>query len=325
MKIILPLAGLGSRMRPQTWSRPKPLLNIAGKTVLAHVLDTLETVGIDEVIFIIGYLGDQIKEYVDEHYDFPARYVVQDELKGQAHAIYLAKEYIEGPCMVVWVDTLFKADLTGLEQTGADFVAFIKETEDPRRFGVAVTENGRIVRIIEKPDTCEYHDVVVGVYYIAEGKTLIGAIDYLLEHGIKTKGEFYLADALQVMLNQGAHAIVRPVEIWEDCGKPDAMLQTHRYLLNNGHDQVIETENSVIIPPVHLVQGACITNSIIGPYVTIAQGAQITGSILQNAIVDEDACIENAILKDSLIGQRAQVKGYQGQINLGDDTKVNAD
>jgi len=325
MKVILPLAGLGSRMRPQTWSRPKPLLNVAGKTVLAHVLDTLETVGIDEVIFIIGYLGDQIREYIDANYRFPARYVIQDELKGQAHAIYLAKEYIEGPCMVVFVDTLFKADLTGLEETGADFVAFVKETEDPRRFGVAVTENGRVVRIIEKPETCEYHDVVVGVYYIAEGKVLIGAIDHLLEHGIKTKGEFYLADALQVMLDNGALSVVRPVEVWEDCGKPDAMLQTHRYLLSNGHDQIVETINSVIIPPVHIADGATIVNSVIGPYVTVAEGARVSGSTLKDTIVDEDACIENSLLKDSLIGQRAKVKDHNGQLNLGDDARVNVD
>ncbi|OGO04402.1 MAG: nucleotidyltransferase [Chloroflexi bacterium RBG_13_56_8] len=320
MKVIVPLAGSGTRMRPHTWSRPKPLLNVAGKTVLAHVLDPFTSLEIEEMIFIVGWLGDQIREYVDANYDFSTRYVVQEELKGQAHAIYLAKEYLSGPCIIVFVDTLFEVDLSTLQQETADGMLFVKEVEDPRRFGVAVEAEGRVVRLIEKPDGFEHRNAVIGVYYIKDSAALVDAIEYMLEHNIQTKGEFYLADAFQVMIDRGARFITKSVSMWEDCGKPETFLHTNRYLLEHGHTQEIETKNSVLIPPVHIAKSAVIENAIVGPYVTVCDRVHITGSIVRDAIIDEGSIVENALLEYSMVGRDTTIRGSFRHLNIGDNS-----
>ncbi|MBN1401293.1 MAG: NTP transferase domain-containing protein [Anaerolineae bacterium] len=320
MKVVLPMAGLGTRLRPHTWSKPKPLIEIAGKPVLAHVLDYVLPLGIDEVICIVGWLGDQIRDYIDAHYEVPARYVWQEELKGQAHAVYLAREHLQGPCLFTWVDTLFRADLSGLSQVDADAVAFVKEAEDPRPFGVAVVESGRVVRLIEKPKGFEHRQVVVGVYYVAEGAKLARAVESLLSQGIQTEGEFYLADAFNVMLGWGARMITRSVSVWEDCGVPDTLLKSNRFLLANGHHREAPTRNSVLVPPVYIAETAEIENAVIGPYVSVGEGAQVRGAIIQDAIVGRNACIEHVVLEHSLIGDSARVIGAVGSLNIGDDS-----
>ncbi|MFH1085660.1 MAG: sugar phosphate nucleotidyltransferase [Chloroflexota bacterium] len=323
MKVILPLAGFGKRMRPHTWSKPKPLLSVAGKTVLAHVLDYVLPLGVDEVVFIVGWLGDQIREYVATHYadaPFKARFVEQTELKGQAHAVYLAKEYVHGPCLFTWVDTLFRADLSGLDRAPADVVAFTIEAEDPRPFGVAVEQDGRVVRLIEKPPTCEFKQVVVGVYYVAEGEKLIDAIAHLMAQNMQTKGEFYLADAFNVMLARGATMITRPVSVWEDCGVPETLLHTNRFLLENGHSHEIPTQHSVLIPPVYVAPSAQIENSVVGPYVSIGEGVRLKNVIVRDAIIEEGAVLENSLLERSLIGSLVQMRGAMRQVSLGADS-----
>lgn len=322
MKYILPVAGFGSRLRPHTWSRPKPLFNIAGKTVLDHVLDRFKPSESDEVILIIGWLGDQIREYVDTHYAFKAHYVVQEELKGQAHAIYLAKELVSGPCFIVWIDTLFEADLSGLDAGGSDVVAYVMKVDDPRRFGVAIEKEGRVVRFIEKPDTCEHRKAVVGLYYIKEGDDLIDAIKYLMEQDIKTKGEFYLTDALQIMINRGAQIVCRPVSVWKDCGTLEAILQTHHYLLDNGHAQEIEVKNGLLIPPVHIAKTATIENAIVGPYVTVGDNARIRGAIVRDAIIEAGSTVENMTLEHSLVGRNATIVGTFSRLNVGDNDAI---
>ncbi|MBC7255909.1 MAG: nucleotidyltransferase family protein, partial [Chloroflexi bacterium] len=222
MKIIMPMAGLGKRMRPHTWSKPKPLLQVAGKPVLGHILDQFVPLkNLEEVVFIVGWMGDQIRDYVEKNYRFDARFVTQKELMGQAHAVYLAREYLRGPCLILFVDTLFEADLTKLEHCQADGVIFVKEMDDPRPFGAIVEENGRVIRYIEKPPTCEHRKTTIGVFYVREGAELERAIAYLLEHNIRTRGEFYMADAFQRMMDEGAYFISEPVEVWEDCGQPE--------------------------------------------------------------------------------------------------------
>lgn len=322
MKVIIPLAGFGTRLRPHTWSKPKPLVNVAGKPVLGHILDKFEAVDVQEVVFIIGWLGDQIKEYVQANYDFDAHYVVQEELKGQAHAIYLAKEYLEGPCLIAFVDTLFEADLSELSSVDADGVLFVQEVEDPRRFGVVVEEAGRIVRLIEKPEGFEHRKAMIGVYYVREGGDLIGAIEHLLSHDLQTKGEYYLADAFQIMIDRGARIVSQPVSVWEDCGKPETVLQTNRYLLEHGHAQEVDTRNSVLVPPVHIAKSAEIENAVVGPYVTVGEDVRITNAVLRHAIVEDGSQIENVILENSLIGRRAFVVGPIHQLNVGDDNEI---
>ncbi|MFO7695984.1 MAG: NDP-sugar synthase [Anaerolineae bacterium] len=323
MQVVLPVAGFGSRMRPHTWSKPKPLLHVAGNTVLGHTLDKLADLNVDEVIFITGWLGEQIQDWVKRRYRFNARYVVQEKLEGQAHAIHLAKDYLSGPCLVIFVDTIFEGNLAMLETATTDGVIYIQEVDDPRDFGVVVEENGRVVRYIEKPDTLEHRKTTVGVFWFRDGRQLVSAVDHMLEKDIRTKGEFYLADAVNVMLSRGAHFISEPVTLWEDCGQPETILKTNRTLLAHGHASAsVQGTHCVIIPPVYVAPSAQLENAIIGPYVSIDENARIVSSIVRNSIIESGAVIENSTLENSLIGRRALVRGRIDQLNIGDNATV---
>ncbi len=320
MKIIMPMAGLGKRMRPHTWSKPKPLLQVADKPVLGHILDKFVPLkNLEEVVFIVGWMGDQIREYVEKHYHFDARFVTQEELMGQAHAVYLAREYLHGPCLILFVDTLFEADLAKLETCTADGVIFVKEMDDPRPFGAIVEENGRIVRYIEKPPTCEYRKTTIGVFYVREGAELERAIAYLLEHNIRTRGEFYMADAFQRMMDWGAYFISEPVEVWEDCGQPETLLHTNRYLLEHGHAHMPAGARALFIPPVYVADSAIIEDAVIGPYASVGEGVTIREAIVRDAIIESGAHIERALIEHSLIGRNARVQGAMRHLNIGDD------
>ena len=328
MRVIIPLAGFGKRMRPHTWSKPKPLLNVAGKPVLGHILDKLADldVEVEELIFIVGWLGEQIEEYYrDSGYRYPARSVVQTELLGQAHAIWLARENLSGPVLIIFVDTIFEADLSGLQASGLDGVAYVKEVEDPRRFGVAVLDDdGLMTRLVEKPDTKDNKLAVIGAYYIRDASWLLRAIEELMERNLQTKGEFYLADAFTLMIEQGARFGVRQVSVWEDCGTPQAVLQTNRYLLDHGRDNcdTAAVTDSVLIPPVYIAPSAQVERAIIGPYVTIAEDSVVKQSIIRNSIIDEGAYIDDTTLDQSLIGRDAVVRGRYRILNVGDSSRV---
>lgn len=322
MRIIIPMAGLGTRLRPHTYTKPKPLLHVAGKTVLDHVIERLSALDIEEVVFIVGYLGQQIKEHVAAHYQFSAKYVEQRELKGQAHALLLAKEYLSGDVFIVFVDTIFEADLSVLKHTSADGVIFVKEVSDPSRFGVVTVEQGQITRFVEKPDTEISNLAIVGLYYIRNSPLLLECLEAVLAGGIKTKGEYYLADALQLMVDRGARLETGNVSVWADCGKPETLLATNRYLLEKGGGQQGETTNSVVIPPVHIASSASIQDSIVGPYVSVAEEVQVRRSILSDAIIDEGARIDNAIIEKSLIGNCSEISRRPSRVDLGDDSRV---
>jgi len=328
MKVIIPLAGFGKRMRPHTWSKPKPLLNVAGKPMLGHILDKLARldVPVDELTFVVGWLGDQIQEYYEASgYPYPARYVEQKELLGQAHALWLAREHLSGPVLIIFVDTIFDADLHQLDESGLDGVLYVKEVADPRRFGVAVLgPDGRATRLVEKPDTFDNRLAVVGVYYVRDSAWLIRAIEELMAHNIQAKGEYWLADALNLMMEQGASFGVREVTVWEDCGTPKDVLQTNRYLLEHGQDNGDQATpiNSVIIPPVYIASTARVENSIVGPHVTIADRSTVVNSIIRDSIIDEDASINDTMLDRSLIGKEALVRGRYRVLNVGDSSQV---
>lgn len=323
MKVIIPVAGLGTRLRPHTYSKPKPLVHVAGKPVLGHVIDFLKPLHIEELIFIVGYLGEQIEEYVRNHYDYPVRFYEQTELKGQAHAIDLATESIDRPVLIVFVDTIIQGDLTHLEQTAADGVLFVKPVDDPRRFGVAVLENGYVTRLVEKPKQPVSNLAVVGVYYVRNWQLFKRALRKVIEGDIQTAGEYYLADALQVMIDDGARFEAETVEVWEDAGTLDALLQTNRFLLEHGYSNVeAKADNSVIVPPVFVAETARVENSIVGPNVSVADGAKVSGSIIRDSIISDEAEIVDSTLDASLIGSRASVRGRFHRLNVGDQSEV---
>lgn len=325
MKVIIPVAGRGTRLRPHTHTRPKPLVTVAGKPVLGHVLDTLGNLRPDEIIFIVGYLGEQIEEYVENNYDFAARYVEQKELKGQAHAIGLVKEHVDGPILIIFVDTIADANLDMLAGLDADGAIFVKEVEDPRRFGVVTLDaNGYITRFVEKPDRPVSNLAVIGIYYLKDSGLMFECIDELIERDIQTKGEYYIADALQLMIDRGSRLIAPAVDVWEDCGTPEAVLHTNRYLLEHDRagDLHFESTNVVTIPPVHIHPTAEITNSVVGPYTTVAAGCRIEDSVIRDSIIDEGSIIVDTMLDQSLIGKEAFVKGRFRRLNVGDSASV---
>ncbi len=329
MKLVIPLAGYGTRMRPHTYVRPKPLINVAGKPVLAHILDRFQGFDIEEAIFIVGYMGDQIANYVDTHYTFPVtRYVEQTELKGQAHALWLARDYLSGPLFIIFVDTIADGDLSVVKSTDADGIVFVKEVDDPRRFGIAMTdEQGRVVRFVEKPDTTEHRLALIGLYWLREGRQLVEAIDELLAKDIRTKGEYYLADALQLMIDNGAVFRPQEVDVWKDCGTIEATLDTNQYLLAHGaaNDDKVTYPRGLIIPPSYIGENVTIEQAVVGPHATILDGAVIRNAIVRDAIVGQGTVIEAALIEHSIIGPKAHVRGTFQRLNIADTSWIRSD
>jgi len=325
MKVIIPMAGLGTRMRPHTFSHPKPLVNVAGQPMLTYLIDLFDGIEIDEWIFIVGYLGEQIKDFVDETYNLNATYVVQEELIGQAHAIHLAKEHLDGPCFVLFSDTLFETDLSGIQETDADAIAFVKEVDDPRRFGVVeLNADGVVTRFVEKPESMDNKNVVIGLYYLKDAGAMISAIEKQMERKSMTKGEFFLADAFQIMIDDGAVFRTQDVDVWLDCGKPETVLETNRYALEHWRDNSDAAQRAgvSIIPPVFIDPRATVERSVVGPYVAISKGAEVHGCVLSNSIVDNGARVENMVVADSLIGKGATITRRASTFNLGEETSA---
>ncbi len=331
LKIVIPMAGLGTRLRPQTWSRPKQLMRMANKSVLGHVLemfDTLPDSTAVEYVFIVGYLGEKIKDYMDEEYpEYDVHYVTQEEMLGQSHALYLAREHLAGPMLMVFADTLIETDLTFLDDEEADIVSWVKPVPDPRRFGVAeVGDDGWVTRLIEKPKSMDNNLAVVGFYYFKQGERLVEAIEEQIERDIKLKGEYFLADAINIMLDE-YDLRMRPekVSVWLDAGTPEALLETNRYLLDHSRDnsdRVSGREGIQVIPPVYVHPDVEMEACVIGPYVAIGPGCSVEGSVLKNTVIEKNSGVKNVILENSLLGQHTRVNGIAGSINLGDHATI---
>ena len=323
MKVIIPAGGYGTRMRPHTHTRPKPLVPVAGKPSLAFVIDALEPLDVDEIIVITGRMGEQMEEYVKEHYDYKARFIEQKVMRGQADALALAEPYVEGDLLTVFVDTLFETDLTVVNNLKGDGVAFVAEVPDPSRFGIAVLgPDGYVTRVIEKPQEPESNLAVVGLYYFKDSSWLYRSIHKLMDSGRSRSGEYFLADALQVMIDDGAKFITQTVDLWEDTGTPDAVLHSNRYLLRkmDKHTEPYMHGSSLVIPPCHIAPEATIERSIVGPYAAISEEATITDSIVKNSIISRKARIAGAMLFGSIIGEKVTVEGSYQTLNLGDDS-----
>jgi len=324
MQVIIPLAGKGARLRPHTHSKAKPLLHVAGKTVLSHILDGIkDNKEISEIIFITGHLGHQIQDFVKANYDFKTRYIEQEELKGQAHAIKLAEKYINEDVLIWFVDTISDADISKLRDVKEDGVIYVKEVKNPGRFGQVKSGKDNIVTAIkEKADPPVSNLVNIGLYYVKDFRLMFKCIDELIEKNMQTKGEFFLMDAFEVMIAKGTKFRSIEVNVWEDCGTKEAVLKTNKYFLSTHGGKTIKTINSVIIPPVHIESSAKIEGSVIGPYVSVADNAVIKNSIVEDSIISENAVVENAILRNSLIGDNSVFKGKAEKLNIGDSSEI---
>lgn len=322
MRAVIPVAGFGSRLRPHTHSLPKVLLNVAGKPILAHILDELVKQDISKLTIITGYKGDMIEEYVNNNYEFDSIFVEQKELLGLGHAIWTAAPSFEDePLIIILGDTIFDANLSLAKAQGISSIG-VKEVEDPRRFGVVLlNEDGNINKFIEKPQEPISNLAIVGIYYIENGLKLQSALNMLIEKNIRTNNEYQLTDALQLMLESGEKFATFPVNGWFDCGKKETMLSTNQFLLEK-YNNKYKLENTVVIDPCYIAESAKITNSVIGPYASIADGAIVTNSIIENTIVSENANVSQISLAKSIIGDNAIVDGKAIELNVGSNSEI---
>jgi len=324
------MAGYGTRLRPHTWSRPKQLISLAGKGVLSHILDMFKTLPDPdniEYIFIVGYLGDKIEAYIKKnHPELKGRYVIQDEMQGQSHAIYLAKEYLNGPMLMVFADTLIETDLSFLAKDTSDIIAWVKPVPDPRRFGVTeIGDDGFVKRLIEKPKEMYNNLAVVGFYYFRQSSDLITAIQEQMTLGLKLKGEFFLADAVNIMLKNGARMSAHRVDVWLDAGTAESVLDTNQYLLNNGHDNATDVNRRTdvtVIPPVYVHPSADVRSSVVGPNASIGANCVVNNSVIRDSIIEDFAETDDIILDRSIIGQNACVRGHPRSFNIGDNSEI---
>ncbi len=321
MRAIIPVAGVGSRLRPHTYTVPKVLLNVGGKPIIGHIMDRVIDNGFDEATIIIGYLGEKIKEYILNHYSIKVDFVEQEERLGLGHAIYLSRHTISrDPILIILGDTVFDVDLKGLVASDQSVLG-VKEVEDPRRFGVAELDNGFISKLVEKPEDPKSKLAVVGIYFIRKPQVLVDCLKEMIKQNVRTKGEFQLTDALQMMIERGEKMKPFTVNGWYDCGKPETLLETNRHLLE--HMPVPNSRHDVVVkPPVFISPKATVKNSVIGPFATVAEEAVVENSIVRNTIVSEGASVHDALLEDSIVGSNARVKGSYKRINIGDSSEL---
>ncbi len=337
LKIVIPTAGWATRMRPQTWSKPKPLVGVAGGTVLDHLLDSFHTLpsGMDvEYVFIVGPgLGEtQIPPYMQEHYpELKTHFVLQSEMKGQSDALWLAREHLTGPLLVCFSDTLIETDFSFLAGEKAEGVAWVKPVPDPRRFGVAELDaDGWVTHLVEKPQTKDNNLVVVGCYYFKQAENLLSAIEEHFRRGASLKGEYFLTETINIMIERGLKMRTQKVSVWLDTGTIEATLETNRYLLEHGREsnpQNVKGENAKIVPPVFIHETAEINNSTIGPHVSIGADCIITASRIEDSILEAGVTVNAAALTGSFIGRQAQVQGRSAddpplKLNVGDNSSV---
>lgn len=324
MHAIIPVAGKGTRMRPHTWSVPKVLMTVAGKTMLGHIIDGLRASGVDRLTLVVGYLGDEIVEWTKEEYpDMTLDWEFQERMDGLASAVMLASSSVDdGPTLVVLGDTIFRGDLSPAFDPEMNMIA-VRRVEDPSRFGVVVLDGDRVTKLVEKPSDFVSDLAIVGIYGFRSGRSLIDATTRLISSGRRTRGEFQLTDAMQMMLEEGAPFGVFEIEGWYDCGKHETMLDTNRRLLDLSEGTPSpDCPASCIVQPVSIAPGTEIVSSVIGPHVSLDRGCRIENSVIRNSIIGSGTVIRNATLLDSIIGREAEITGRAASIRAGSSCRI---
>ncbi|SHJ99601.1 sugar nucleotidyltransferase [Hymenobacter psychrotolerans] len=330
MRIIVPMAGMGKRMRPHTLTVPKPLIPIAGKPIVQRLVEDIAKVcgePVQEVAFIIGRFGAEVEKsllQIAESVGAKGTIHYQDEPLGTAHAILCAQSALTGPVVVAFADTLFKADFT--LDSSVPGTIWVQKVDDPKPFGVVkLNEQGQITDFVEKPQEFVSDLAIIGIYYFQDGEYLRSELQYLLDNNIMDKGEYQLTNALENMKNKGTTFVPGRVTEWLDCGNKDATVFTNQryleYLQERGENLVSDSAkvtNSVLIPPVYIGEGAVITDSVVGPHVSLGNQSNVRGSVVSNSIVQQSATVQHANVTNSMIGNFATVTGTPDDLSLGD-------
>ena len=324
MKVIIPLAGKGTRLRPHTHVTPKPMMRVAGKPVMSYVLDELRDLGgVEQIVYITGHLKEKVEDFARKSLDIPSVFIEQKVQDGTAGAIALAREYVDQPVLIIFVDTIFDADLSVVNRTDADGIIWVKEVEDYQRFGVVVTdEGGNMTRIVEKPKTPISKRANIGLYYIRNWKLLFEGIDHVLASP-QNQGEYYLTDAFQYMIDKGAKIRVIDVEGWYDAGKIETMLETNETMLHKGRARRPSSDgDSTIVDPVYIEDNVTLKGSTVGPNVSIGSGSVIENSTVSHSIVGVNARIAGSTITNSLVGDDTVLDGVKGEVTVGDHSEV---
>jgi glucose-1-phosphate thymidylyltransferase len=327
MKAIIPVAGAGTKLRPHTYTQPKALIPIAGKTVLSIIVDQLRSAGINDFVFVVGYLGDKIQDYVKETFEgINASFVLQGEREGLGHAVMLTKEIVgDDEVMIVLGDTICEYDVKELLQSSASVLG-IKKVDDPRSFGVAeVDEEGIITKVVEKPQIPKSNMALVGIYKIKESEMLFECLEANYREGVKNRDEYSLTDALECMITKGTRFQSFKVLNWFDCGNKESLLESNSTLLKKFGTSISPDhrfENVIVVEPVSIGKNCEIKNSIIGPNVAVGDNTTINYSIIKESIIGSYADLFDIVLEESLIGSDTEVKGETRSLNIGDNTEI---
>jgi glucose-1-phosphate thymidylyltransferase len=326
MKAIIPVAGAGTKLRPHSYTQPKALIPLAGKTVLSIIIEQLKEAGVTEFIFIVGYLGEKIHDYVKSKYpDLTTHYVYQVDRQGVGHAIKLARNIVnQDEVMVVLGDTICEYDVAEVVNSPYSMIG-VRKVEDPRDFGVAeIEEDGFISHVVEKPQIPKSNMALVGVYKIRESEQMFQCLETNIRQGLRSHGEYSLTDALDCMIKTGIRFQSFRVENWFDCGRKETMLESNAILLKKFAPEIKteEFENTVILPPVSIGAGCTIKNSIIGPNVSIGENTTIDYSIVKNSIIGSFSNLFDIVLDDSVIGSDTNLRGETRSLNIGDNTSI---
>ena len=331
MIAIVPVAGAGTNLRPHTFTQPKTLIPVAGKPIVAYILDRLVQAGVDEFVFVIGHMGEKVRMYVESNYpDIKASYVQQEIRKGLGHAIWKTKPHVADADEVVIMlgDTIVDADFEAILSNDHSCLG-TKRVSDPRKFGVVeIGDDGVVKRVMEKPNIPKSNQAMVGLYKIKEVDVLMDKLEQNINAERRTHGEFQLTDALMDMIEDGTQFVQCEVDNWFDCGRKEILLETNAMLLDRRQRdkpetmQIPEIENSVVIQPVSIGENCKICNSIIGPHVSIGSNASIDSAIIQDSIIGSYASIQQIVLHHSVVGQDTAVRGIRRELNIGDNTEI---
>jgi len=330
MKAIIPVAGIGSKLRPHTHTQPKALMPVAGKPILVHIMDTLVAGGVTDFVLIIGYLGSKIESFISNAYaeqDLQIKFIIQEPREGIGHAIWSAREQFksEDEILIMLGDTILNLDIREFLKSNHTIIG-TKKVDTPGNFGVAeIDDNGVIKKLVEKPRIPKSNYALVGIYKITNPKLLVEAVEHIIDNKIITLGEYQLTDALTYMLDKGEKMVASTVDNWYDCGKKDSLLEANAILLASpefNDIKVYSFENTILIPPVSIAENCVIGNSIIGPNVAIGEHTAISNAIIQNTIIGSFSEIEMVVLKNSVVGSDTSLKGLSQSLNIGDNTQI---